>query len=76
MPPPVFQLRAWTIKQSGNRFHIIPSASFGMRWSKGYKSLQAACAAIARKHAEEWIARNARYARWRKSHASEKEPAR
>jgi hypothetical protein len=58
--PAVFALRAWTIKKSGNKFYIIPSGAFGMRWSKSYKSLQAACAAIARKHAEEWTQRNER----------------
>ena len=60
IPPAVFALRAWTIKKRGDKFYIIPSAAFGMRWSKGYKSLQAACAAITRKLAEEWTARNER----------------
>lgn len=60
IPPALFALKAWTIKKSGNKFYIIPSAPFGMRWSKSYKSLQAACAAIARKLAEEWTSRNER----------------
>jgi hypothetical protein len=45
---------------------MLGSASVAVRdidkqeWSKGYRSLQAACAAIARKLAEEWTARNSR----------------
>ena len=60
IPPAVYALKAWTVKEHGDKFYIIPSAAIGMRWSKGYKSLQAACAAIARKLAEEWTTRNER----------------
>jgi len=60
IPPAIYALRAWTIKERGDKFYIIPSGAFGMRWSKSYKSLQAACAAVARKHAEEWIERDER----------------
>lgn len=60
--PALFALKSWTIKQHGGTFRIAPTASFGgaPTWSKGYKSLQAACSAIARKLAEEWTARKAR----------------
>ena len=65
IPPPVFLLKAYAIKQNGEKFHISPSASGdAARWSKGYRSLQAACAAIARKLAEEWTARNARHGKF------------
>ena len=60
IPPALFALSAWTIKQNGEKFYIAPTASFDnkQRWSKGYDSLQRACTAIARKHAEEWTERN------------------
>jgi hypothetical protein len=60
IPPAVYALKAWTIKKRGGKFFIIPSAAFEMRWSKPYKSLQAACAGISRKLAEEWTTRNER----------------
>ena len=58
----VFAVKAWTIKKQGEKFYIAQSIAFAEKphWSKGYASLQAACAAIARKLAEEWTARNAR----------------
>ena len=60
VPPPVFLLKAFAIKEHDEKFYIAPSGSGDPRWSKGYRSLQGACAAIARKLAEEWTARNAR----------------
>ena len=62
IPPAVFALKAWTIKQHDDRFFIAQTASFDekSRWSKPYKTLQAACAAIARKLAEEWRSREQR----------------
>lgn len=62
IPPAVFALQAWTIKESGGKFFIAPTARFEDKpnWSKGYTSLQSACSAIARRHAEEWTQRNAR----------------
>jgi hypothetical protein len=62
IPPAVFALRAWTIKQQGDKFYIAPTAVFDdrQRWSKGYDTLQRACMAIARKHVEEWLKRNKR----------------
>jgi hypothetical protein len=59
----VFALKAWTIKRRGDKFYIGRSASFDdkRRWiNTSYGSLQAACMAIARKHAEEWRARSER----------------
>jgi hypothetical protein len=66
IPPAVFALRAWTIKESGGKYFIAPTGRFDDRekWSKGYKSLQAACSGIGRKLAEEWSARNARRAKF------------
>ena len=60
IPPALFALSAWTIKQQGEKFYIAPTVSFDdkQRWSKSYDSLQRACTAIARKHAEEWLQRN------------------
>ena len=62
IPPACFALRQWTIKQTGDKFHVSPTAAFDdkTKWSKGYASLQAATLAIARKHAEEWTERNGR----------------
>ena len=76
--PARFALRQWTIQRRGEKFYIAPAASFDTKatCSKGYKSLQAACAAIARKHAEEWTERNARYVRWCAGHGLSKEAAR
>ena len=75
--PAIFALRQWTIKQRGEKFYIAPAVSFNgkAKWSTGYKSLQAACAAIARKHAQEWVQRHARYARWCARHPLSKEGA-
>jgi hypothetical protein len=58
----VFALKAWTIKKNGEKFYISPSVAFHDRqmWSKGYRSLHAACSAIARKLAEEWTRRSER----------------
>ena len=60
IPPATFALKAWTIKQQGEKFYIAPTASFDdkQRWSKSYATLQHACTAIARKHADEWLMRN------------------
>jgi len=58
--PAIYALKAWTIKKQGDKFYIIPSAAFGMRWSKSYGSLQAACMGVARKLAEEWTQRDER----------------
>jgi hypothetical protein len=59
IPPACFALKSWTIKQQGEKFVIAPTASFDdkTRWSKPYASLQAACAAISRRLAEEWLER-------------------
>ncbi len=66
----VFALKSWTIKASsdGKAFFISPSVAFDDKptWSKRYRSLQAACAAISRKLAEEWTARNARRQKFRR----------
>ena len=72
IPPACFALRQWTIKQTGDKFHISPTAAFDdkTKWSKGYASLQAATSAIARKLAEEWVERNERR---RKFHRVRKE---
>jgi hypothetical protein len=71
IPPPVFLLKAYAIKQRGEKFCVAPSAVVDkQQWSKGYRSLQAACAAVARKLAEEWTACNARR---RKFHRPAKE---
>lgn len=61
IPPVLFALKAWTIKQNGDKY-ISPSVAFHDKpqWSKGYRSLQAACSAIARKLAEEWTRRSER----------------
>jgi len=64
IPPTVVALQAWTIKQQGHKFYIRPTAFIRKpRWSKGYRSLQAACMALSRKLAEEWTARNERWRR-------------
>ena len=62
IPPAVFALKAWTIKEHGGKFYIAPTASLDdkRRWSKTYATLQSACTAIARKLAEEWTTRNER----------------
>ena len=62
IPPAVFALKAWTIKQHGDKFFIAPTASFDdkTKWSKPYATLQRATTAIARKLAEEWMQRNDR----------------
>ena len=62
IPQAVFALKAWTIKQQGEKFYISPSAAFDdkTRWSKPYDSLQRACSAIARKLASEWQQRDKR----------------
>ena len=62
IPPALFALKGWTIKQHAEKFYIAPTSAFEdkERWSKGYALLQAACSAISRKLAEEWTARNAR----------------
>ena len=76
--PARFALKQWTLKRHGAKFYIAPAVSFDdkAKWSKAYNSLQAACAAIARKHAEEWTERNARYVRWCAGHGLSKEAAR
>jgi hypothetical protein len=62
MPQAVFALKAWTIKESGGKYYVSPTASFDdkTRWSKPYDSLQRACTAIARKLASEWQQRDKR----------------
>jgi len=62
IPPAIYALRAWTIKERGDKFVIAPTASFDdkARWSKPYASLQSATQAIARKLAEEWRERDER----------------
>lgn len=60
--PAIFALKPWTIKEHGGKFYIAPTAAFDDKrlWSKPYATLQRACAAIARKLAEEWLARDKR----------------
>lgn len=60
--PVLFALKAWTIKQNGEKYYISPSVAFHDKpqWSKSYRSLQAACSAIARRLAEEWTRRSER----------------
>ena len=62
IPPAVFALKAWTIKEHSGKFYIAPTASFDdkQRWSKSYTTLQRASAAIAGKLAQEWLSRNKR----------------
>ena len=62
IPPAVFALKAWTIKQHGDKFYVAPTAAFDdkMKWSKPYATLQRATTAIARKLADEWLQRNDR----------------
>lgn len=62
IPPALFALKAWTIKRNGDKYYISPSVAFHDKpqWSEGYRSLQAACSAIARKLAEEWTRRSER----------------
>lgn len=60
--PAVFALKAWTIKESGGKFYVAPTAAFDdkLKWSKPYATLQRATTAIARKLADEWLQRNER----------------
>jgi len=62
IPPAVFALKAWTIKQHGDKFYVAPTAAFDdkMKWSKPYATLQRATTAIARKLADEWLQRSDR----------------
>ena len=62
IPPATYALKAWTVKQHGDKFYIAPTASFDdrTRWSKPYTTLQRACTAIARKLAREWQSRDNR----------------
>jgi hypothetical protein len=62
IPQAVFALKAWTIKESGGKYYISPTAAFDdkTRWSKPYDSLQRACTAIGRKLATEWQERDMR----------------
>lgn len=62
IPPALFALRAWTIKEHGGKFFIAPTAAFDdkLKWSKPYATLQRATTAIARKMADEWRDRNQR----------------
>ena len=70
IPPALFALKSWTIKKNGEKFYVRSAALADAKWSKGYRSLQAACSAIARKLAEEWRERNERR---RKFHRLSKE---
>ena len=58
----VFALKAYSIRQVGEKFYIAPTACFTEkpRWGKSYRTLQAATAAIARRLAEEWMQRSKR----------------
>ena len=59
----VYALRAYSVKRlADNKWSIAPTCGFDDKpaWSKPYATLQAACAAIARKHADEWHTRNER----------------
>jgi hypothetical protein len=60
IPPAIFALKAWRIKKRGDKFFISPAVIAGAKWGKSYRSLQAACSAVARKLAEEWTQRNER----------------
>jgi hypothetical protein len=56
-----YALRAYTVRRHGDKFYIAPTCAFEKpRWSKAYASLQAACATIARRHADEWRERDQR----------------
>ena len=58
----VYALRAWSVKKSGGKWYISPTACFGGKpdWSRSYATLQRATTAIARKLAEEVITRHKR----------------
>jgi hypothetical protein len=54
--------RAYTVRRQGNKFYIPLTCAFDGKpqWGKPYASLQAACAAIARRYADEWRRRDQR----------------
>ena len=57
----VYALRAYTVRRKGDKFYIAPTCAFDEpQWGKPYASLQAACGAIARRHADEWRKRDQR----------------
>ena len=58
----VFALKGWTIRFHHEKFYIAPTNGCAEKqhWSKPYRTLQAACAGIARQCAQEWRAREQR----------------
>ena len=68
----VFALKAWTIKFHEKKFYVAPTNAPDekQRWGKPYASLQAACAAIARRHADEWRARDQRRSAFHRKEAA------
>lgn len=61
----VFALKGFTVKIEGTTYFVAPTTYHGaaLRWSKGYKSLQHATAAIARRLQREFTERNKRLER-------------
>jgi hypothetical protein len=61
-PPAIYALSVWSVKKVNGKWHISRAARFDEReaWSKPYDTLQRAMTAIARKHAEEVLARHKR----------------
>jgi hypothetical protein len=56
-----YALRAYSIRRHGEKFYVAQTCAFDKpSWSKPYASLQAACSAIARRHADEWRTRDNR----------------
>jgi len=65
-PPEVYALTAWSVRKSGDKWYVAPTACFDNKpeWSKPYASLYRATTAIARKLAEEVLARQERRRKW------------
>ena len=65
-PPEVYALTAWSVRKVGDNWHIAPTACFENKptWSRSYATLHRATTAIARKLAEEVLARQERRRRW------------
>jgi hypothetical protein len=61
-PLEVYALQAWSVKKLGDNWYVSPTACFDNKpeWSKPYASLYRATTAIARKLAEEVLARQKR----------------
>ncbi len=61
-PLPIYALTCWSVKKLNGKWCIAPTARFEDKpaWSKPYATLQGATTAIARKLAEEALARHKR----------------